>query len=180
MYSHLLGAVFFTALVPYFYTKVDPKSTTEYEVVLVFSIYFLGVATCFVLSTMCHLLWNHSPHYAALGNQFDYLGIVVLMWGASIPTIYFGFWCDPRLQRFYWIMKKRMALDWMGTMATFNLLGATVYAARVPERWFPYRFDLFGASHQIFHIMIVIAALAHVAGILQAYHNVCGGSGICF
>ncbi|GAB7350265.1 hypothetical protein MBLNU459_g0910t1 [Dothideomycetes sp. NU459] len=104
MYSHLLGAVFFTALVPYFYTKVDPKSTTEYEVVLVFSIYFLGVATCFVLSTMCHLLWNHSPHYAALGNQFDYLGIVVLMWGASIPTIYFGFWCDPRLQRFYWIM----------------------------------------------------------------------------
>ena len=26
------------------------------------------------------------------------------MWGASIPTIYYGFYCDSELQKFYWIM----------------------------------------------------------------------------
>ena len=30
--------------------------------------------------------------------------------------------------------------------------GALVYAQRVPERWFPGKFDLFFHSHQIFHV----------------------------
>src|SRR5947207_1397509 len=24
------------------------------------------------------------------------------MWGSTIPTVYYGFYCDPRLQRLYW------------------------------------------------------------------------------
>ncbi|KAL9630582.1 MAG: hypothetical protein Q9204_004647 [Flavoplaca sp. TL-2023a] len=33
---------------------------------------------------------------------------------------------------------QRMSLDWMALMATFNLLGATIYAARIlPRRCFP-------------------------------------------
>lgn len=31
----------------------------------------------------------------------------------------------------------------------------------MPERWYPGRFDYFGASHQIFHVCVVLAALAH-------------------
>ena len=37
------------------------------------------------------------------GNQLDYLGIVILMWGSTIPSIYYGFYCDPTLQKAYWI-----------------------------------------------------------------------------
>ena len=36
------------------------------------------------------------------GNQLDYLGIVILMWGSTIPSIYYGFYCDPGLQKAYW------------------------------------------------------------------------------
>ena len=36
------------------------------------------------------------------GNQLDYLGIVILMWGSTIPSIYYGFYCDSPLQKIYW------------------------------------------------------------------------------
>jgi adiponectin receptor len=39
--------------------------------------------------------------------------------------------------------------------------GACVYMLRIPEKLFPNKFDIFGSSHQIFHICIVIAALMH-------------------
>lgn len=38
-----------------------------------------------------------------------------------------------------------------GLMGATYLLGAAIYAKRVPERWFPGRFDVLLASHQIFH-----------------------------
>lgn len=43
-------------------------------------------------------------------------------------------------------------------------LGAAVYAARVPERWFPGRFDLVGHSHQLFHLFVIAGAYAHYLG----------------
>nr|TKW29029.1 hypothetical protein SEVIR_3G368600v2 [Setaria viridis] len=45
-------------------------------------------------------------------------------------------------------------------------LGVVVYAARVPERWAPGRFDLVGHSHQLFHLFVVAGAYAHyLAGV---------------
>ncbi|GJM95572.1 hypothetical protein PR202_ga12330 [Eleusine coracana subsp. coracana] len=40
-------------------------------------------------------------------------------------------------------------------------VGVVVYAARVPERWAPGRFDLVGHSHQLFHLFVVAGAYAH-------------------
>ncbi|KAJ1256812.1 hypothetical protein BS78_K299300 [Paspalum vaginatum] len=40
-------------------------------------------------------------------------------------------------------------------------LGVAVYAARVPERWAPGRFDLVGHSHQLFHLFVIAGAYAH-------------------
>ncbi|KAF0914241.1 hypothetical protein E2562_027807 [Oryza meyeriana var. granulata] len=46
-------------------------------------------------------------------------------------------------------------------------LGVAVYAARVPERWFPGRFDLVGHSHQLFHVLVIAGAYAHyLAGLV--------------
>ena len=39
-------------------------------------------------------------------------------------------------------------------------------ANRIPERFSPGTFDYFFASHQIFHIMVVLAALAHYGSVL--------------
>jgi adiponectin receptor len=44
-------------------------------------------------------------------------------------------------------------------------------ANRIPERWRPGRFDYFFASHQIFHVHVVLAALAHYACILAAFDH---------
>jgi adiponectin receptor len=45
-------------------------------------------------------------------------------------------------------------------------------ANRIPERFSPGKFDIFFASHQIFHVCVVLAALAHYAGLLAAYRQV--------
>lgn len=36
------------------------------------------------------------------------------------------------------------------------LYGALLYAAGIPERFRPGRFDMFGASHQIFHVCVLL------------------------
>lgn len=51
-----------------------------------------------------HFFANHSKEVAAFGIQLDYLGIVLLMWGSTIPTVYYGFYRDQHLQRCYWAM----------------------------------------------------------------------------
>ena len=51
-----------------------------------------------------HIVSNHSANVAAFGNQLDYLGIIVLMWGSTIPTVYYGFYCDQNLQILYCTM----------------------------------------------------------------------------
>ncbi|SLM36823.1 Hly-III-related [Lasallia pustulata] len=144
------------------------------------------------------------------------------MWGSTIPTVYYGFYCDPRLQKLYWTMisalaiacavitlnprfrrpelrpyraamytglglsamifivhgimkygwsmqNQRMSLSWMGLMTAFNLVGAVTYAARVPERWHPRKYDNWGSSHQVLHISVILAAVAHMIGLFRAF-----------
>lgn len=43
-------------------------------------------------------------------------------------------------------------------------------ANRIPERLSPGRFDFLFASHQLFHICVVLAALAHYQGVLTCLH----------
>lgn len=174
-----------------------------------------------------HTFNNHSEPVCIFGNQLDYLGIVILMWGATVPTVYYGYYCDPLLQKTYYTMctalaatcvvttlqpgfrqpswrpfrsamyacfglsaiipilhglqlygwrtqKMRMSLDWMGLMATFNLVGAAVYGIRIPEKWHPYRHDIYGSSHQILHFMVILAGIAHLFGLVRAFDFVHG------
>jgi len=46
-------------------------------------------------------------------------------------------------------------------MGVFYLSAATVYATRVPERWFPGTFDIWMHSHQIFHLLVLAGAYSH-------------------
>ncbi|KAI0123623.1 hypothetical protein BJ170DRAFT_586670, partial [Xylariales sp. AK1849] len=161
-------------------------------------------------------------------NKLDYLGILVLMWGAVIPTIHDGLFCNHGLRLLYWttvtnfvittstarccatftlnphfslprfrrwragfyagfvlssiisivhgliihgweIQRSCMSLVWMGWMATFNFIGAAIYAVRV-TRW---------ASHQSFHIAVLIAAWRHFCGLAEAFHGARCGADSC-
>ena len=46
----------------------------------------------------CHIIWNLSAPAACFGNRLDFSGIVLLMWGASIPSIHYAFICDTTLE----------------------------------------------------------------------------------
>ena len=198
-----------------------------------------------------HVISNHSPRVQKIGNQLDYLGIVILMWGSTIPSIYYGLYCDWQLQLIYWLIvsvlatlcivftlhsgfrhptfrpyraamyaglgmsavgfvchglskygwetqNQRMSLDWMALMAITNLAGAITYGTRVsfeeqrrarkrndtdtcqyPEKLHPYVYDIYGSSHQILHIAVIFAGLAHMCGLFRAFKHIHTNSVVC-
>ncbi|TGO33529.1 hypothetical protein BHYA_0241g00020 [Botrytis hyacinthi] len=97
IYSHLFGSILFASLPFSLYRQIAPRYVTATIAdIVVFSTFFFGVAICFLLSA--------TKRVNALGNQLDYLGVVILMWGSTIPTVYYGFYCDPAIQETYWTM----------------------------------------------------------------------------
>jgi lysylphosphatidylglycerol synthetase-like protein (DUF2156 family) len=52
-------------------------------------------------------------------------------------------------------------------MAVAYLGGAAIYAARIPERYYPGRFDLLLHSHQIFHLCVLAGAYAHYLAVIE-------------
>lgn len=78
--------------------------------IVAFSCFFAGAITCLGISAGFHLTSNHSPQVARLGNQvrdrslatvhedllmlllkLDYAGIVALITGSTVPSIYVSF-----------------------------------------------------------------------------------------
>ncbi|KAL1865588.1 hypothetical protein VTK73DRAFT_5196 [Phialemonium thermophilum] len=222
--SHGLGALLFFAIPVYvFNTEIPARyvvATTADKIVC--CIYFIGVAVCFVFSAAFHIFMNHSEKAFALGMKLDFQGIILLMWGANIPLIYYGFYCTPRLRIVHWtlisflavccslftfqpvfsqprfrpvraatssslalatfvpvvhgialfgyaVQARRVALRWVVCTLAFNAMGAAAYASKFPEKWFPRRFDIFGASHQIMHVMVLIAGIAYASAVLESF-----------
>ncbi|KAF7951666.1 hypothetical protein EAE96_006965 [Botrytis aclada] len=233
IHCHLLGAVLFALLPIYIYHTLLPRYNDAATAdLVVFALFFGGVAVCFGLSFLYHTLNNHSHQTAAFWIELDYLGIVALMWGSTVATIYHGFICDVKLQRIYWSMitllslaltlftllppfrtpffrpyrtlmyaalglsavifivhsiviygislqYKRLSLGWIVGMAGLNFVGALAYSSRIPEKYYPGRFDIYGNSHQILHCMVVLAALAHFAGLVQSFDYLHSGIEEC-
>ncbi|KAK3318005.1 hemolysin-III related-domain-containing protein [Apodospora peruviana] len=225
IWSHLLGAVFFTAVGLFLYNVVTPRyyeATTSASDVVVFACFFAGAFCCLGMSATYHTLCNHSAEVARWGNKLDYTGIVFLIVGSYVPAMWYGFFCFPGLLKVYlsaivnlglgcvavsWIdrfrtpawrpyralmfvglgvsgvgpilhgitiygysaLNERMGLNWVILQGTMYIFGAFLYAARWPERQYPGAFDIWGSSHQIFHIFVVLAAAAHLYGMAKAF-----------
>ncbi|KAK0896367.1 hypothetical protein LTR02_011285 [Friedmanniomyces endolithicus] len=221
IWTHLVGACLAATAGTLLYTLVRPRyEMVTGEHVAVFARYFLGAVACLGMSATYHLICNHSEAVAKFGNRLDYMGIIFLIWGSFIPSLYYGF--DAELRKLYWSMittiaagtlavvmlpqfrspewrpfrafmfvamglsavipvvhglqlygpaqlERQMGLSWVVTQGILYILGAAIYACRVPERWFPGAFDLVGSSHQIFHVLVVLAATAHLVGLLKAF-----------
>ena len=113
IHSHLFAAVFFLFLAIYLFlfTPTSPElpkiavqpsfSSTD---ILAFSFFFVGAILCLGISAGYHTICNHSPRVNQWGNQLDYVGIVALITGSFIPSVYYGFYCAPHLQKVYWTM----------------------------------------------------------------------------
>lgn len=239
IWSHGLGSLGWAALLLHFFYVVAPsyKQATVGDALAVGTLY-LSIVVCFVLSSSyataasCgfriliqhhsfHIFLNHSPQTWRLASQLDHLGIVLVIWGSSIPADYFGFYCEPHFQRRYWILatscaaasayatfqsvfrtptgrkirfllytalgvsafvpvvhgirlhgwaaqNRKMSISYFCGLGVLNFTGAAIYAARIPERWYPGRFDVWGASHQIMHVLVMCGAVSHSLGLVRA------------
>lgn len=105
IYSHLFGAIIFSAAGIVMYKEIKPRySSAAPSDIFAFACFFAGAAACLGMSATYHAISNHSPMVAKFGNKLDYVGIVSLITGSFIPCIFYGFYCYPHLQETYWIM----------------------------------------------------------------------------
>ncbi|KAB0406609.1 hypothetical protein E2I00_017913, partial [Balaenoptera physalus] len=164
-WTHLLGFVPFhllgilTMLRPnmYFMARLQEK--------VVFAMFFLGAPRLIYLPIICVLgisaiivaQWDRfaSPkHQQTRAGVFLGLGL-----SGAVPTMHFtiaeGFVKATTADR----------MGWFFLMAVTYITGAGLYATRVPERFFPGKFDIQFQPHQIFHVLEVAAAFIHFYGV---------------
>ncbi|KAK1910857.1 hypothetical protein P3342_008737 [Pyrenophora teres f. teres] len=109
IWSHLVGAaIFFSAAVLLYLRRNskglrDDRYSTNADDVAV-DIYFVSVITCFFFSFIYHIFLDHSECTRIWTARFDYLGIVIPLWGTTMSSTHFGFYCEPRLQNAYAIV----------------------------------------------------------------------------
>jgi adiponectin receptor len=68
-------------------------------------------------------------------------------------------------------MREAASLEWVVAQGALYIIGAAIYAARVPEKWSPGKYDIWGSSHQIFHVLVVMAATTHLVGLVKAFDH---------
>ncbi|KAF5677028.1 PHO87-like protein [Fusarium heterosporum] len=75
-------------------------------------------------------------------------------------------------------LEERMSLSWVILHGAMYIFGAVLYAVRWPERSAPGAYDIWGNSHQIFHVFVILAAVTHFYGMAKAfdYHHTIMGS----
>ncbi|XP_025108016.1 adiponectin receptor protein-like isoform X1 [Pomacea canaliculata] len=130
-----------------FYCRLEPKIT---YLVLIF---VLG-SLCIVVS-----MWDKfaQPQYRPLrAGVFVALGL-----SGVIPALHYV------ITDGFWHAIHKAALGWLVLMAILYILGAVIYAVRIPERIFPGKFDIWFQSHQIFHVFVLAAAFVHYHGISE-------------
>ncbi|KAI1414846.1 HlyIII-domain-containing protein [Hypoxylon sp. FL1857] len=137
-----------------------PKLMTIY----LYGIFLLGLG-CGIVSWVEQFRtprWR--PYRAAMFVGLGVSGVVPVCHGLSI----YG----------YRSLEERMGLNWVLLQGFLYIFGAFLYAIRWPERSFPRKFDIWGSSHQLFHILILFAAASHLTGMAKAFdyhHSVMGG-----
>lgn len=57
------------------------------------------------------------------------------------------------------------AFFWFILTGALYATGAYIYASRIPEKWFPGKFNIWFQSHQLFHVFVVAAAFVHYHGV---------------
>ncbi|XP_064605607.1 adiponectin receptor protein-like [Liolophura sinensis] len=130
-----------------FYCRIEPK------IAYLVLIFVLGTC-CIVVS-----LWDKfsQPEFRVVrAGMFIGLGL-----SGVIPALHYVI-----TDGFYHAINKA-SLGWLVLMAFLYIAGAVIYAVRIPERLFPGKFDIWGQSHQIFHVFVVAAAFVHYHGISE-------------
>jgi adiponectin receptor len=114
-----------------------------------------------IIAFITSLLPNfHRPEYMKFrGYMFLALGLF-----AGMPLLHF-------VIRYDMFMPFLSSIPYILLMAANYICGVLIYIYKVPERWWPGKFDIYGHSHQIWHFMVLMAAISHYFGSLEMYHK---------
>ncbi|KJZ73331.1 hypothetical protein HIM_07335 [Hirsutella minnesotensis 3608] len=104
------------------------------------------------------------PYRAAMFIGLGLSGVIPILHGITV----YGF------REF----DQKMSITLITIHGAMYIFGAVLYAVRWPERSFPGHFDIWGSSHQIFHVCVLLAAATHLYGMAKAfdYHHTVMGS----
>jgi len=105
IYTHLLGAVISLYLTHSFYSSLATRYEHANAIdVACFAAFFGGAVVCLGCSAGYHAVSDWSEEVARKGNQVDYVGIVALIWGSFVPSVWSGFAARWELVLVYWAM----------------------------------------------------------------------------
>ncbi|KAF8155616.1 hemolysin-III related-domain-containing protein [Crassisporium funariophilum] len=102
IHTHMWGSVLFVYLLATLnrtYVELDIATTWKDSAVI--GTFLSSAIFCLAASAFYHTSGCHSREVASHCHAFDYFGIVVLIVGSFYPSIYYGFFCDSRVQVFY-------------------------------------------------------------------------------
>jgi adiponectin receptor len=103
--AFLLGELFVLAPLHLRYTRV---SAGDYAVLAVF---LLTATACFGFSAAYHTFICHSQAAEAFWLRLDFVGIILLILGSFMTSIYVTFWCELTLKIIYWVVVGRNTLS---------------------------------------------------------------------
>jgi adiponectin receptor len=130
-----------------FYCRLEPK-VTYLSLILFLGTLCIGVS-----------MWDKfaQPHFRSFrAGVFVALGL-----SGVIPAMHYV------ITEGFWHAINFAAMGWLVLMALLYIVGAIIYAARIPERIFPGKCDIVFQSHQIFHVCVLAAAFVHYHGISE-------------
>lgn len=122
------------------------QCTPHWQIVYLTGITIMGIFTIITLLSPAFSTGKYRSFRVCLFMSMGFFGIVPAIHAVVVN------WNDPY---------RNITLAYELVMALSYLIGASFYVSRIPERWKPGWFDLAGHSHQIFHVFVIMGALAH-------------------
>ncbi|XP_076860563.1 adiponectin receptor protein 1a isoform X3 [Brachyhypopomus gauderio] len=174
IWTHLLGLILFLCLGTLTMLRPNMYFMAPLQEKVVFGMFFLGAVLCLSFSWLFHTVYCHSEKVSRTFSKLDYSGIALLIMGSFVPWLYYSFYCSPQPRLIYLtiVCVLGIAAIIVAQWDRFSTprhrptrAGAGLYAARIPERYFPGKCDIWFHSHQIFHVLVVAAAFIHFYGV---------------
>ena len=150
---------------------------------------------CLSFSTIFHWFGGLSPVSSQILSRLDYAGITILIAGSCNPPYFYFFYLKciyapyisvlfPYSQSLFLSthlpqISMCQSADVLEVHCFLPLVLARgfllfiwffleiMYLNRIPEKFVPRTFDYFGASHQIFHLLVVVGVVLHYCGSLN-------------
>ncbi|XP_034699061.1 heptahelical transmembrane protein 1 [Vitis riparia] len=131
----------------YYIFQCDP----HWQFIYLAGITAMGIFTIITLLSPSLSTAKYRAFRASLFATMGFFGILPAIHALIVN------WNEPR---------KSITLVYELAMALSYGIGTIFYVTRIPERWKPGCFDIAGHSHQIFHVLVVMGALAHYGATL--------------